>query len=458
MGSVEIVLGQRTMWRILFLIFITFFFLFMLMFFYKSDVSGLEPVGNHHGFDAPPVQQHGRGEGLMSQQVNCESLKSFKECSQHSDQCTVIEGEVCAAPGTTDKETLFGYCVSNVVATTYATVKMKMEPKIPTWMSSHPDYSAVCARPANSLGPLARFQSLIPPGWVQEKCVGCCVPPEPVPQKEDDSLALIVSVYNEYLSLESSMKSWKANGLLEYVQETYLYIDGGDPEIREKIESVGKAFGFTVMNEETNLGLGKALANLMRAVKSRFVLFLEKDWKLVEPRQTVIEQLDLAKRMLFDKHNGSRADVVKFRSRLNHGHPNIHPSKTDPPQWDDDAGVNMWLTQPGWEPHLFCNGYHYKKDDFLLSNYPHRMWKCGCDYSYWCFDAGQCGWTNNPIMYNRQWWTDTFYEISQKDWNRIFEAGTYYSTEWLLPHWVVAEGDGLFRHEEVGEGDTREFY
>jgi hypothetical protein len=45
--------------------------------------------------------------------------------------------------------------------------------------------------------------------------------------------------------------------------------------------------------------------------------------------------------MLFDKHNGSRADVVKFRSRLNHGHPNIHPSKTDPPQWDDDAGVNM---------------------------------------------------------------------------------------------------------------------
>jgi hypothetical protein len=42
-----------------------------------------------------------------------------------------------------------------------------------------------------------------------------------------------------------------------------------------------------------------------------------------------------------------------------------------------------------------------------------RMWKCGCDYSYWCFDAGQCGWTNNPIMYNRQWWTDTFVRVLQ---------------------------------------------
>lgn len=55
------------------------------------------------------------------------------------------------------------------------------------------------------------------------------------------------------------MKSWKENGLLEYVQETYLYVDGGDPGIREKIESVGKAYGFTVFNEPVNVGLGKAL-------------------------------------------------------------------------------------------------------------------------------------------------------------------------------------------------------
>jgi len=140
----------------------------------------------------------------------------------------------------------------------------------------------------------------------------------------------------------------------------------------------------------------------------------------------------------------------------------------------------QWLTQAGWEPHLFCNVYHYKQDDYLLERYPHRMWQCGCDHSFWCFDAGQCGWTNNPIMYGRDWWLKNFvrlpaivfstiteslsplpplqYEISQKDWNRIFEAGTYYSHEWLMPHWVVAEGDGLFRHEEVGEGDSREFY
>jgi len=193
-------------------------------------------------------------------------------------------------------------------------------------------------------------------------------------------------------------------------------------------------------------------------VGSRFILFLEKDWKLVESREKVFQQLDLAKRMMFEKQNGSRADVVKFRSRFNHGNPNIHPSKTEPPQWDEEAGVNMWLTQAGWEPHLFCNVYHYKQDDYLLERYPHRMWQCGCDHSFWCFDAGQCGWTNNPIMYGRDWWLKNFYEISQKDWNRIFEAGTYYSHEWLMPHWVVAEGDGLFRHEEVGEGDSREFY
>ncbi len=48
---------------------------------------------------------------------------------------------------------------------------------------------------------------------------------------------------------------------------------GGDPEIREKIESVGKAFGFTVMNEETNLGLGKALGTYFSLLYSRVSAF-----------------------------------------------------------------------------------------------------------------------------------------------------------------------------------------
>ena len=47
--------------------------------------------------------------------------------------------------------------------------------------------------------------------------------------------------------------------------------------------------------------------------------------------------------------------------------------------------------------------------------------------------------------------------IAQKHRNKVFEVGTYYSDEWLLPHWVVAESDGLFKHDEIGEGHERKY-
>lgn len=175
-------------------------------------------------------------------------------------------------------------------------LKMAMTPKIPTWMSSHPDYSSICAHKPESRVD-ARFSKLVPPGWVQVqhsfvfflsqhlrltavigkmcRLLRTTWPSTwkwgsiPCPNRIRLQVwwkALMLMRFtetwifcSEHLSLESSMKSWKANGLLEYVQETYLYIDGGDPAIREKIESVGKSYGFTVMNQESNVGLGKAL-------------------------------------------------------------------------------------------------------------------------------------------------------------------------------------------------------
>lgn len=90
----------------------------------------------------------------------------------------------------------------------------------------------------------------------------------------------------------------------------------------------------------------------------------------------------------------------------------------------------QWLTQAGWEPHLFCNVYHYKQDDYLLERYPHRMWQCGCDHSFWCFDAGQCGWTNNPIMYGRDWWLKNFVRLPAIVFSTITDHSPLYSMKY----------------------------
>lgn len=35
--------------------------------------------------------------------------------------------------------------------------------------------------------------------------------------------------------------------------------------------------------------------------------------------------------------------------------------------------------------------------------------------------------------------------------NPTFEAGTYYTNEWVEPHWVIAQLEGFFRHHEINE-------
>ena len=93
-----------------------------------------------------------------------------------------------------------------------------------------------------------------------------------------------------------------------------------------------------------------------------------------------------------------------------------------------------------------------------------RIWKCGHAL---CFDSAQCGWTNNPILFKKHWYLDTLvssmckiyhillmnlqYELSHREDNPTFEGGTYYSTEWVEPHWVIAETEGFFQHHEINE-------
>ncbi|ELR12637.1 uncharacterized protein ACA1_091470 [Acanthamoeba castellanii str. Neff] len=300
------------------------------------------------GVVAPETYPRGTASDELAQRrsgrgVRCDTLKSLGECARHA-HCTPIQGDACAAPGTVDKSSLFGHCVSSLFASTYSTKKMKLRREVPEWMSCHPDHSAICARPSGSGGPVARFtQKIIPPGW--QKCVDCCVPPEPVPGSADQSLAIIVTVQDELASLVNALKSWQRHGLLDYAQERYLNIDGGDSDSRNRITGLARSYGFTVFTSETSQGISSAMARLMQAVKSPFVLLLEKDWKLVESRATVLKQLDLAKRLMFSRQNGSRADLVKFRSRWNFGFPNVSPRKTVPPDWD--IGVSM---QPDQAP------------------------------------------------------------------------------------------------------------
>jgi len=61
------------------------------------------------------------GTALTTHMVNCESLVTVGDCESHP-HCTAIMGDVCVAPGTSDRQRMFG-CVSSTIASTYASTQ-----------------------------------------------------------------------------------------------------------------------------------------------------------------------------------------------------------------------------------------------------------------------------------------------------------------------------------------------
>eukprot|EP01095_Lingulamoeba_sp_RSL-Kostka_P015124 TRINITY_DN685_c0_g3_i1.p1 TRINITY_DN685_c0_g3~~TRINITY_DN685_c0_g3_i1.p1 ORF type:complete len:462 (-),score=113.48 TRINITY_DN685_c0_g3_i1:103-1488(-) len=396
---------------------------------------------------------------------SCEDINSELLCRARRD-CIAIKGHHCHGNSETE---VFVECASH--SSIKSTKKIELERKIPDWMITHPDHSEkgfICAHPPNSRVPFLRFPTkYIPKNWVQDKCIECCVKPKPINhyKEEDTKLTVTTLVWKEFDSFNNSLHTWIHSGLLDYADEFIVFINEkrafNDP-IEVLINQYVSKFKLDVkiLSNRENVGIGKGLAQLVLNSRNHLVLFLEKDWEIVEPYEVLKNQLDNSKALILSDDKSSRADVVKLRSRFNAGEPNIDRQLCVPPFWDeeDEDGLSMWSQYrqiPGtedhewWLPHLFCNIYHFDKDP--QHDWPNRMWPCGCDNGFLCYDSAQCGWTNNPVLFKKSWWIDVFYYLSQNEENTSFEGGTYYSPEWILPHWVVAQGDGFYRHHEINE-------
>jgi hypothetical protein len=184
----------------------------------------------------------------------------------------------------------------------------------------------------------------------------------------------------EYDSFKNSLLSWHSSGLLEYADETILWINARSAD-QDPIEELAKEYGLKIISSDVNLGIGPAVTKLVLAASNPLVIFLEKDWEVTSTRDEVIHQLDYAKRLVLSEVNGSRADAVKLRSRWKAGHPNIDKQLCVPPDYDmEEFNIHAqfrWFEELNdhrwWLPHLFCNIFHFERDRSLFEKYPNRF-------------------------------------------------------------------------------------
>lgn len=273
--------------------------------------------------------------------------------------------------------------------------------------------------------------------------------------KGEHALSAVVLFHNEYNTLNHTLKTWEENQLYRYVSEMLFFLNGvpSEEKFRDKMPALEKKpwEGIVrVVASEENLKLGLAITKMVELAKEENVLLLEKDWALIEPPSEVETTLGAAKRLL----RKGEASVVRFRHRDRPGAP-LHARIMH-----EGREEQMLLQQKN----LYCYLHHWVKD--LPTMYPEYFFRCSNrteDATTWCSKAKYCQWTNNPGMFQRQWFLDELghkyrqmYERTIKqDPNSAMLDFEFY-TNWQHDVWndrnfVVALPKGLFEHQEVDE-------
>jgi hypothetical protein len=114
-------------------------------------------------------------------------------------------------------------------------------------------------------------------------------------------------------TLENTLASYKRHGRLDLAEEHLCYIQETEPQA----EAIFAKYGFPPHGSAENIGIAKGLLHLLDRAQSEFFLFLENDWELIVPPETLSRRLGAAATLLGE----GNIDCVKLRHRQNPGVP-----------------------------------------------------------------------------------------------------------------------------------------
>jgi len=134
-------------------------------------------------------------------------------------------------------------------------------------------------------------------------------------------------VRQEVDSLSNSISSYYKNGLLQYVDEVVIFFNGWLETLSLNyqklniIEEYNKKLGKSLIRyikSNDNIRIGEALDYLIGNATKPNILFLEKDWELIENKDVMKRRIRRGLELLHRRI----ATVVRYRHRKNPGDPN----------------------------------------------------------------------------------------------------------------------------------------
>eukprot|EP00298_Acanthocystis_sp_HF-20_P001949 c12436_g1_i1.p1 GENE.c12436_g1_i1~~c12436_g1_i1.p1 ORF type:complete len:336 (-),score=121.54 c12436_g1_i1:225-1199(-) len=261
-------------------------------------------------------------------------------------------------------------------------------------------------------------------------------PDKPKKNRGSELTALILN-WKTPRTLANTLRSYQKNGLFDYMNETVIFFQELTKEQEEKAKSYHNKI--RVIGEKTNVNIHWGIEYLVDNATTEYVLFLEKDWELIESPEMLAEEIDAAIEII----ESGVADVVRLRSRNNPGR-DFYAKETYQGKEDD-----VWHRQEN----LMCNFYHWIEN--FDWRFPDKAVTCWNNPLFYCVKARFCNWTNNPGVFKKSWWKKYMSQYARKTAQEMKTWGNFESElnsvveAWNGSPWVVAMGRGLFAHHEI---------
>jgi len=259
---------------------------------------------------------------------------------------------------------------------------------------------------------------------------------DPIP---DVTFAVLTNGARETRTFSDTLRTYEENGLLKRAAEVLVFVNKRDAGIDSVLKPYVERHGprFKVLGNAKNHGITWAIDWLVGNATQPFLLFLEKDFHLIEPAECVREQMASGVRLIRE----DKAQVVRYRSRDRPGRPNWAEMMF---KGDEERVFKQ-------QANLFCNHYYWIPHP--EETWPDKIWRCQDEPAvFYCSKAKYCNWTNNPTLMGTKWWQDEYV-------NKRFKVATRHDPydhlemymNWEPGSWndepfVVGQGDGLFKH------------
>lgn len=233
-----------------------------------------------------------------------------------------------------------------------------------------------------------------------------------------------ILAWNSGQTLVDTLTSYYLNGLLSLVEQTTILFQ----EVSDTDRMIANHFGINYIGLDNNIGIGKGFIRLAEEGTPTYFLTLEHDWNLIEDVETTYHRL-----LSGISNLESGTSCVRYRHRTNPGYPHFsfRHKGNELNYFDEEIGCTS--------PHLL-DAIHWTEHPEV--DFAPAIQKEG---EYYVTTSRYGNWTNNPCLYNKQFYIDT---VSQFSGNGIALEGNI-SRWWAQQQFKVMHGEGLFMHKDL---------